>query len=497
MSVATRLVRHQVTGLAAVVLLGCSAPSIQSASSRGGAGGTGGASGSVGAGGSAGGAGGAAPVGPGTGSPIPDGGGAAPVSMPGDQKCAEDVHQAERIPVDLLLLVDTSGSMNNMAGMRTKWALVHDALVGFVKDPKSAGLGVGLQFFPLTAKAACTSDAECGGPTAFGSPSCLARRVCVGPTMPAGMAPPACSPLPGLFPERCATGTKCVDVGRCALSGADCFATGQPCPGGMAGNVCQPGPRSCFSVGASCAPADYQNVAVSVGALPGAEMSLVQSLDAIRPNGGTPTGPAVEGALAHARMHQMANPTHRVALVLATDGVPADCMPMDAAGISALVGAAGAASPSISTYVIGVFTPAEAPMASPLLQQLATAGGTGMPFVLTAGDDLGQRFQEALDKIRGSALPCEFMIPAPSGGGAIDFGKLNVRWKGASGEEDIPYVGSVDRCDPMRGGWYYDVPPAMGTPGRVLVCPASCNRFKADGTANVSLVFGCKTRVIE
>src|SRR3989442_15140392 len=72
MSVATRLLRQQVTGLAAVLLLACSAPAIESASSRGGAGGTGGARGGVG--GSAGAA-GTAPVGPGPGAPIPDAGG--------------------------------------------------------------------------------------------------------------------------------------------------------------------------------------------------------------------------------------------------------------------------------------------------------------------------------------------------------------------------------------------------------------------------------------
>jgi hypothetical protein len=135
-------------------------------------------------------------------------------------------------------------------------------------------------------------------------------------------------------------------------------------------------------------------------------------------------------------------------------------------------------------------------MARPLLEQVATAGGTGAPFVLTAADDLGQRFQDALDKIRGSALPCEFVIP-PSNSGTIDFGKVNVRFKGAAAEEDIPYVASLDRCDPVRGGWYYDRAPAMAAPTRVLVCPASCNRYKADPDASVSLVFGCKTKVIE
>jgi hypothetical protein len=63
-------------------------------------------------------------------------------------------------------------------------------------------------------------------------------------------------------------------------------------------------------------------------------------------------------------------------------------------------------------------------------------------------------------------------------GGAIDFGKVNVRYQGsAEPAVDLPYVGTVDRCDPARGGWYYDVPPGMGSPKRVWICPASCSRF--------------------
>jgi len=49
----------------------------------------------------------------------------------------------------------------------------------------------------------------------------------------------------------------------------------------------------------------------------------------------------------------------------------------------------------------------------------------------------------------------------------------------------------------MLGGWYYDVPPATGPPSRILVCPASCGRFKSAPDANVSLLFGCETQVIK
>jgi hypothetical protein len=152
--------------------------------------------------------------------------------------------------------------------------------------------------------------------------------------------------------------------------------------------------------------------------------------------------------------------------------------------------------PSVPTYVIGVFSQLELAMAGPQLAQLAMAGGTNQAFVLTATDDLNMRLLDALNQIRGAALACEYRIPAMQAGG-VDFGKVNVRYTSAAGPQDIPYVERMDRCDPMRGGWYYDVHPSMGRPTRVLVCPATCSRFKSDGSAQVELVFGCATRVID
>ena len=155
---------------------------------------------------------------------------------------------------------------------------------------------------------------------------------------------------------------------------------------------------------------------------------------------------------------------------------------------------ARAGTPSISTYVVGVFTPAELAQAQAALGTLATAGGTGVPFVLTATSDLTQRFLEALNQIRGAALACEFRIPPPTTG-MLDFN--NVRIKAAGSAEDLPYAEGPDRCDAIRGGWYYDVNPRMGTPTRIVLCPGSCNAVKADNNSGVELRFGCKSRTID
>src|SRR6185369_1503519 len=64
--------------------------------------------------------------------------------------CAAEVRRGELLPLDLYIMLDRSASMNAVTGSgATKWDAVTSALRGFVEDDRSAGLGVGLQYFPL------------------------------------------------------------------------------------------------------------------------------------------------------------------------------------------------------------------------------------------------------------------------------------------------------------------------------------------------------------
>jgi hypothetical protein len=467
----------------------CNPPVTPTAS--GGSGGRGSATGGQGGGSARPGSGGA-------GMSWPDGGmnpSNLPPTVPGSENpaCAATVVKGEQVPVDLLVLLDNSTSMLGMAGNQTKWSIAQQALAAFVKDPRSAGLGVGLQFFPHPPPTkACRMDTDC---PAVPRASCVDVEFCSGGLIPTIIMPP-CGPAgAGACPY--GPGAACKRHGICSVSNRICSTLNAPCPDGIAGDVCRPVDRLCAVYADSCDVADYERVAVGIAALPGNEGALVTSLDNRFTGGTTPTAPAIQGALVHLRKHQMANPTHRVALVLATDGLPTTCDPIAAPDIAAIIRAGQMESRAISTYVIGVFGPAEVAEARPFLEAFATAGGTGMPFVLTATPDLGQRLQEALAQIRGSVLPCEFTIPAPTSG-MLDYNKVNVRFKGSTTPETtIPYVQRADRCDPMRGGWYYDVDPAAGAPSRIKVCDATCRLLKSEPTATVSLAFGCKTEIIE
>jgi hypothetical protein len=453
-----------------------------------------------GAGGS-GGSGGGTPS-PGGGSPfaLPDGGPDVAPTAPGNnpigEQCAETGAQAEQLPVDLLLVVDSSGSMAQPSGNSTKWALATEALRAFVKDPRSTGLGLGLGFFPkLPPEKTCTSNAQCGPVPILGGDTCIQQHACGKAGAPIALSGGECDePL-----DECDDPThSCLALGRCSMSGNACLGVGMPCPDGGAGDTCMARPTSCRANSTAWCAENYEQAQVAIGALPIHEPALTRALIAQRPFGGTPMGPAVRGGLARLRAHVLANPGRRVALVLVSDGLPDGFCGGNFAQriVEDVAGAQMVAMPAIPTYVIGVFAQVDIPRAQPVLAQLATAGGTGQPFVLMTSADLGQRFQEALNQIRGTALACEFTIPA--GMGAIDYTRVNVRWRGANSQEDLLYVGSAARCDPTRGGWYFDVDPATGgTPKRVLICDASCTKFKSDAAAKVELRFGCKTRAID
>jgi len=422
---------------------------------------------------------------------LPDSGTAGSSGNPfGDRpKCADDKYMAERVPLDLVLLVDRSMSMQG-----TKWDMTTKALTSFVSDVRSAGLGVGLQFFPVSPiEHACRADSDCGGGL---NSACVERKVCIG-TKWMGI-PPSCG---GPRDAACPAGTMCVPLGQCPLSSTYCTAFGKPCPDGPMTDLCTPIGKVCQDAdfSESCSADSYGQLNVRIGPLPLAQPALVAIITATRPDGGTPMAQAVEGTMAFLQGYAKANPTHRVVLILATDGVPSHCgtASNDPEGFVAMrLQAARAATPSIPTYAIGVFAPNEGMDGPNAVNRFAMAGGTNTGFVLDPTGDLTAKLLGALDTIRGAALPCEFKIPQPKSG-MLDFELVNVHFTGDAPDRNIPYVGSAAKCDPMLGGWYYDVDPATAMPTRVVVCDKTCSRFKAAPTGQVEIGFGCKREVIK
>jgi hypothetical protein len=250
----------------------------------------------------------------------------------------------------------------------------------------------------------------------------------------------------------------------------------------------------------SCALADYTQLSVPIATLPAAAPALTRSMmrEPYENWGASPMGIAAKGVYTFLRARPPSD--RQPVVVLVTDGVPSGCFsgwirPPD---IVAGLGEQVRLQPSIRTFVIGLFSDrSEDQGGEQALTQFAMAGGTGMPFFVRPPADVNAAFLAALDQIRAASLPCEYVIPAGKAD-TLDFQKVNLHFKGSTRDEDIPYVGRADRCDPMRGGWYYDVDPAMGRPTRVIACPATCSEFKAGtGKSQVSLAYGCRTRTID
>jgi hypothetical protein len=416
--------------------------------------------------------------------------------------CAVSVQTAQPVPLDLEFLLDTSGSMSDLAAPgQSKWNALATALAAFVRAPASAGIGVGVRYFPVApagVPASCASSAECGanGP-------CLVGQCDDGTDF------------------LCATDDDCPFGGPCRSAGAceedvnvSCVLPGRSCGSDANGfdlGLCAPQPRSYCAVSDSCAAADYTRAAVDVASLPGAATAIVASLDAQQPHGGTPTPAALAGVIEDATQYARAHSTHTVVAVLATDGVPNEtadplsglCAPVDPAMANGLLertaAAAAAATPPVETFTIGVFAPDEVDSGAASLTAIAAAGGSERPFVVEtgAGDDAGVEAQlaAAFERIRQATLPCDYAVPS-SEGGVPDFTRLNVRYTPGSGQTlTVPHVETAAACG-TADGWYYAMDSDAGaSPRSIDVCPTTCATLRADAAGRVDVVLGCRTVV--
>lgn len=229
-----------------------------------------------------------------------------------------------------------------------------------------------------------------------------------------------------------------------------------------------------------CSVGNYTNPQVPLAALPSADFGA--ALDSVGPNGSTPTLSALSGAITHATALKMsAAKDSTIAIVLVTDGIPQGCN--DDGDPAQAAAAAMAASASFKTYVVGVGNALGA------LNAIAVGGGTNSAFVVSVGDPTKtqQDLTSAINKIRASALSCDYKIPAAPNGETFDRNKVNVQYTPAGGAAQP--VGYNPTC--AGGvGWKYDDEAA---PTRVLACEGTCDTIKA-ASGKVDIVFGCATR---
>jgi hypothetical protein len=255
-----------------------------------------------------------------------------------------------------------------------------------------------------------------------------------------------------------------------------------------------------------CSAAKYADPAVEVAPLATNQQALLAEIDAARPISLTPTAPAVAGALQYARQVAQLpqNAGIPTLMVLASDGIPSECGPMDANGMMIVSfreiidtlesysqpepDAMGNPVPPVLTYIVGTRE------LENNAQALAEAGG-GQAFLVDGGGggDLQQRFLDALLTIVVKPLDCEIDVPqmAPDTGEMIDFEKVRVRFTGAASGVPIefPRTYGPAGCG-VSNAWFYNDPNA---PTQIIFCRNAC---QALGAGDLKLELGCSPTLI-
>src|SRR6185312_3846362 len=83
--------------------------------------------------------------------------------------CVGKPYTAQPVPLDVMVMLDQSGSMIMDAGNGlSRWDNATEAINTFVQQPSVAGMGIGIQYFALPfpyvngcTAFACTTDADC------------------------------------------------------------------------------------------------------------------------------------------------------------------------------------------------------------------------------------------------------------------------------------------------------------------------------------------------
>jgi hypothetical protein len=227
----------------------------------------------------------------------------------------------------------------------------------------------------------------------------------------------------------------------------------------------------------SCSATDYAKPAVPIAPLPGNAMPINNAITMTMPSGGTPTYPALQGALDYARAYNTQNMGKRTAAVLlVTDGVPTGCGVNNVvADIATLAQQAYMGMPQIKTFVVGMGDTAA-------LDQVALAGSGGMTHYIPAMGDVVGALSKALVAITGM-ISCTYAIPAT----AVDPQSVNIQITTAGVTKDVGKVANIAACGTL-GGWYYD---NETKPTMIILCPGTCDSARMDMNAKVQVLYGC------
>jgi hypothetical protein len=366
--------------------------------------------------------------------PSTDGGGTTP-----DGGCFSSTSEAEQVvvtkeittqkPVDMFIMLDQSGSMNDQAGSSTKWQAITGALTTFVNDPGSAGIGVGIGYFPFTGGSQQQTCKQ-GDPNCFCIPFI---NICTVISNFGG----SCNVSDYSTPE----------VPIQVLPGVASAITSSLSKHGPGGGT----PTAPALTGAT------QYASQWAAAHPDRKTIVVLATD------GDPTGctgNAVQDVANIASGAHLANPSVDTFVI----GVGSSLTSLNA------IAAAGGTGQALI---------------------VDTSANPGQQF-LDAMNKIRTVVTEQQTTTQVTQVPCQWTIPPAPDGQTFDKTKVNVDFTSSAGKQQIGAVPTQNDCAnaPNGNGWYYDNPDA---PTVVLVCPQTCTTIQGTPSARIDVVFGCAT----
>lgn len=126
---------------------------------------------------------------------------------------------------------------------------------------------------------------------------------------------------------------------------------------------------------------------------------------------------------------------------------------------------------------------------APGVQYYALADATGGEKISICISDWSKVFvplQRAV--IESAPLPCDYTLPDPPAGEALDPNKVNLAFSApGAAQRTFPHAARQDACADQQA-WYYDDP---NTPRQIKLCPAGCKAIAGGGTVQIKL--GCET----
>ncbi len=247
------------------------------------------------------------------------------------------------------------------------------------------------------------------------------------------------------------------------------------------------------------------------------DASVTQNPPCIVPAGGTPTRPALQGAVSYAASEAQSNPNSKSVVVFLTDGEPGfgyltnggvqamsscddltnGCVTNNSVCTSPAlevgkVAAVIQSAPPNSIYVVGT-----GDLSSSTMDQWASASGNpAISLASLSPEQAAATLMAALKSIRTSTVSCNIEIPSPSGTASIDYTTLNLGYVDGSGHgQDLRRTsdGTAGTCSSSTLGWYYD---NLTAPKTMNLCPSTCNALQQDVNGQLRIVFGCSTLLL-